>query len=214
VLDHNRRPPSGQLHEVRLITARRAALPASAGDRKHSIRVSAVMVAPVWGVAESAPCPLIAAGFCERAGGSQGRAAPAQRRRQAPLTRPPGSGSCQAARGQGAHGGAGCGSAVQAGGLSMRGDLPWRPGTGHDQPALPRSAGRGRCPGDMMIDWVSPPAGMRPLSLIRPSAWPCGAGPAAADSGSAGAGRGGPHRVSWAAVCLSCPAFSGQGICG
>ena len=26
------------------------------------------------------------------------------------------------------------------------------------------------CPGDMMIDWVSPPAGMRPLSLIRPSA--------------------------------------------
>ncbi len=38
------------------------------------------------------------------------------------------------------------------------------------QPALPRSAGRGRCPGDMMIDWVSPPAGMRPLSLIRPSA--------------------------------------------
>jgi len=49
------------------------------------------------------------------------------------------------------------------------------------------------CPGDMMIDWVSPPAGMRPLSLIRPSAWPCG--PAAADSGLAGAGRGGPHRV-------------------
>jgi hypothetical protein len=28
----------------------------------------------------------------------------------------------------------------------------------------------------MMIDWVSPPAGMRPLSLIRPSAWPCGKG--------------------------------------
>src|SRR6516225_7713484 len=26
----------------------------------------------------------------------------------------------------------------------------------------------------MMIDWVSPPAGMRPLSLIRPSAWPGG----------------------------------------
>ena len=32
------------------------------------------------------------------------------------------------------------------------------------------------CPGDMMIDWVSPPAGMRPLSLIRPSAWPFGKG--------------------------------------
>jgi hypothetical protein len=28
----------------------------------------------------------------------------------------------------------------------------------------------------MMIDWVSPPAGMRPLSLIRPPAWPSGKG--------------------------------------
>jgi len=32
------------------------------------------------------------------------------------------------------------------------------------------------CPGDMMSDWVSPPAGMRPLSLIRLSAWPVRAG--------------------------------------
>ena len=40
---------------------------------------------------------------------------------------------------------------------------------------------------------------MRPLSLIRPSAWPAWGGPAAADSGSAGAGRGGAHRVSEAA---------------
>src|SRR6185369_12794630 len=38
---------------------------------------------------------------------------------------------------------------------------------------------------------------MRPLSLIRPSAWPVE--PTAADSGSAGAGRGGPHQVSEAA---------------
>ena len=123
---------------------------------------------------------------------------------QAPLTRPPGSGSCQAA-GAGSPWWCGCGSAAQAGGLPVRGDLPWRPGAGHEQPALPRSAGLGRCPGDMMIDRVSPPAGMRPLSLIRPSAWPCGAGPAAADSGSAGAGRGGPHRVSTAAVCRELP---------
>jgi hypothetical protein len=49
-------------------------------------------------------------------------------------------------------------------------------GPGQEQPALPRPAGLGCCPGDMMIDWVSPPAGMRPLSLIRPSAWPCGKG--------------------------------------
>src|SRR5437773_3999206 len=61
------------------------------------------------------------------------------------------------------------------------------PGPGvWEQPALPGSAGRGRCPGDKMIDWVSPPAGMRPLSLIRPPAWPlvCAQRPAAADSGS------------------------------
>ena len=33
-------------------------------------------------------------------------------------------------------------------------------------------------PGDMMIDWVSSRLrGMRPLSLYRPSAWPCAAGP-------------------------------------
>src|SRR5215831_1746038 len=42
------------------------------------------------------------------------------------------------------------------------------------QPYLgPRGAGWR--PGDKMIDWVSPPAGMRPLSLIRPPAWPVGA---------------------------------------
>ena len=32
-------------------------------------------------------------------------------------------------------------------------------GRGGEQPALPRSAGRGCCPGDMMIDWVSPACG-------------------------------------------------------
>jgi len=33
----------------------------------------------------------------------------------------------------------------------------------------------------MMIDWVSSRLrGMRPLSLYRPSAWPCAAGPGAA----------------------------------
>jgi len=43
----------------------------------------------------------------------------------------------------------------------------------------------------MMIDWVSSRLrGMRPLGLYRPSAWSCAAGPVAADSGLAGAGRG------------------------
>ncbi len=32
-------------------------------------------------------------------------------------------------------------------------------GRGQEQPALPRSAGRGCCPGDMMIDRVSPACG-------------------------------------------------------
>ena len=32
-------------------------------------------------------------------------------------------------------------------------------GRGQEQPALPRSAGHRRCPGDMMIDWVSPACG-------------------------------------------------------
>jgi hypothetical protein len=32
-------------------------------------------------------------------------------------------------------------------------------GRGQEQPALPRSAGLGCCPGDMMIDRVSPPGG-------------------------------------------------------
>ena len=45
-------------------------------------------------------------------------------------------------------------------------------GAGPGAASLTWVRGAWRCPGDMMIDWVSPPAGMRPLSLIRPSAWP------------------------------------------
>jgi hypothetical protein len=53
-----------------------------------------------------------------------------------------------------------------------------RGGRGQGMGSQPYLGPRGirRCPGDMMIDWVSPPAGMRPLSLIRPSAWPREAG--------------------------------------
>ena len=59
-------------------------------------------------------------------------------------------------------------------------------------PAVAAGGGRGSqtylgpwalaAPGDMMIDGVSPPAGMRSLSLFRPSAWPCAAGRVRADS--------------------------------
>ena len=41
-------------------------------------------------------------------------------------------------------------------GVTSRGG---RGGGAREQPALPRSAGRRRCPGDMMIDWVSPACG-------------------------------------------------------
>jgi len=52
---------------------------------------------------------------------------------------------------------------------------------GEGQPGLPRPAGAVPRP----ATWWSigcPPAcgGMRPLSLFRPSAWPCAAGPGAA----------------------------------
>src|SRR6516165_9121419 len=46
-----------------------------------------------------------------------------------------------------------------------------RGGARSSRPYLGRR-GVGRCPGDMMIDWVCPPAGMRPLSLISPCSWP------------------------------------------
>ncbi len=41
---------------------------------------------------------------------------------------------------------AGCGSAVQAGGLSARGDQPWRPGRGQEQPAYLGPRGSGTAP--------------------------------------------------------------------
>ena len=56
-------------------------------------------------------------------------------------------------------------------GVTSCGGRGWEEG---GQPALPGSAGLGRCPGDKMIDWV-PRLGVRPLSLIRPPAWPGGA---------------------------------------
>ena len=67
----------------------------------------------------------------------------------------------------------------------------WRDGDGEGQPGLPRPAGAAPRPGhDDRLGCPPACGGMRPLSLYRPSAWPCAAGPGAADSGLAGAGRG------------------------
>ena len=135
---------------------------------------------------------LIAAGSCERAAGSGGAKRPrsgaagaldaavrerimgwrGQRERTAGVRRIPG----------------------LAYGLSCRGTgvTFLRGGTGAARGSQAYLGPRARAaPGDMMIDWVSSRLrGMRPLSLYRPSAWPCAAGPVAADSGLAGAGRG------------------------
>ena len=65
---------------------------------------------------------------------------------------------------------------------------PFLPGDGGDLLHSGTGAARGSqaylgpaaraAPGDMMIDWVSSRLrGLRPLSLYRPSAWPCAAGP-------------------------------------
>jgi hypothetical protein len=70
----------------------------------------------------------------------------------------------------------------------------------------------------MMIDRVSPPAGMRPLSLIRPSAWPGEAGsggqriggswPRWSPSGESGCicGLAGPAVTGWS------PCHRGKGV--
>jgi hypothetical protein len=142
----------------------RTALPASAGDRKQSIWACVVMVALVCGLAESAPCLLIAAGFCERAGrvtgarsGAAGALDAAAREQIMPGRRDRESLMADMVQRSG-------------GGLPVRGDQPWRPGAGRRQPALPRSAGLGCCPGDMMIGGTSPPDTMQDQFAI--SAFP------------------------------------------
>ena len=59
-----------------------------------------VMVTLVWGCLSMLPVPLIAAGFCERAGRVKGARSARAAAPQAPLTRLPGSGSCRAAGGR------------------------------------------------------------------------------------------------------------------
>jgi hypothetical protein len=46
------------------------------GPQAFDVGPFAVMITPGPGIPESAPCPLIAAGFCERAGGSRGAQRP------------------------------------------------------------------------------------------------------------------------------------------
>src|SRR5712691_2143630 len=66
----------------RFILTGRPALPASACDCKRSIWGFCGHGRLGRGMPESAPCPLMAAGSASRAGGSQGRVAPAQQSRE------------------------------------------------------------------------------------------------------------------------------------
>ncbi len=60
----------------------------------------------------------------------------------------------------GGQGGFGAVNVVQRSGLAaFLCKVISRGGRGQEQPALPRSAGHRRCPGDKMIDWVSPACG-------------------------------------------------------
>jgi len=134
---------------------------------------------------------LIAAGSCERPAGSGGAKRP--RSGAAGALDAAGRERIMAGGGKGANrGGGGIPGWFRPFSSGTGVTCSWRDGwrRGDSQAYLgPRALCRAR---DMMIDWaVLPPAGgMRPLSLYRPSAWPCAAGPGAADSGLAGAGRG------------------------
>jgi hypothetical protein len=80
--------------------------------------------------------------------------------RGASLTRPPGSADHAGGRGGEDTGVFGCVSGSVRAFLSSSGDQLVTPRSGGwEQPALPGSAGRCYCPGDMMIDWVSPACG-------------------------------------------------------
>jgi hypothetical protein len=127
---------SGRLEIWRAISA----LPASACDRKGSISGFRCHGHLGLGMPESAPCPLIAAGFCERADRVKGRVAPASRRRRRPWGGRPGADHARR-RGRGA---LVCGISRQRfwlvaflRGVISRGGR----GRGQEQPALPRPAG-------------------------------------------------------------------------
>jgi hypothetical protein len=146
-------------------------------------------------------CRVLRPGGCVRDRGGPGRRS---RRPQGVLDAPVWERIMLGGKGQGGGvGGAVRGLAVQVGAFLSGGvTKPVMPGPGGwEQPALPGSAGRGGCPGDKMIDWVSPPAGMRPLSLTRKlgPGWARGSEPW-------------PKRRQGWRLALVVPAGSGQGM--
>ena len=161
-------------------------LPASARDRKW-FRGGHVTV---LGRASLCSLALIAAGSCEPPDGSGGAERP----------RSGAAGALDASGGSGSLPAGGNGSEPGVGGFRAGVVLSLEIGValidgrdggrrGGSQAYLgPRALA---APGDMMIDWASSRLrGMRPLSLCRPSAWRCAAGPVADGSGLAGADRG------------------------
>jgi hypothetical protein len=123
-----------------------SALPASVCDRKRSISGFRGHDRHGLGMPESAPCSPDSCRFCEPGGRVIGARSARAAAPQAPLTRGSGSGSCRAA-------GAGGPLVVRVGVQRFRlvaflCGVIGRDGRGRggEQPALPRSAGRGQRP--------------------------------------------------------------------
>jgi hypothetical protein len=124
----------------------------------------------VAGVRHYAPYPRWLPGLASGRAGQGARSA-RMAAPEAPLRRLPGSKIIGAA-GEGAIPGVRGSGPGLARVLPVRGGRPWRRGMakrGSQAYLGPRALA---APGDMMIDRVSPPARMRPLSLFRPSACP------------------------------------------
>jgi hypothetical protein len=185
--------------------------------RRSDASGSVVAAFTVCGRASLCSLALIAAGSCERAAGSGGAKRPRSDAEGAldPAARE----RIMAGGGKGANmrrdrrcAGllARCLSAGAAVAYSITGG-----GTGRGQPGLPRPAGALPHPGhDDRLGCPPACGGMRPLNLYRPSAWPCAAGPVAADSGLAGAGRGYAPSGEFGSTRRPCPTAPGRATMG
>ena len=167
---------------------------------------------PFSGVLHLLPCPDCCR-FLRAGGRVRGREPPGAAPK-APLTRPPGSGSWPA-------GGKGanlrrvrrfrvCWRGAFLAGTGVTCSMTGRGRRGDSQAYLgPRALCRARRHDDRL--GVLPPAGGCGL---RPSAWPCAAGPGAADSGLAGAGRGYAPSGEFGSGSPARPAASGWATMG
>ena len=185
--------------------------------RRSDASGSAVAAFTVCGRASLCSLALIAAGSCERAAGSGGAKRPRSGAEGAldPAARE----RIMAGGGKGANlrrdrRFRDCLRGAFLAGIGVTCSMTGR-GRRGGQPGLPRPAGASPRPGhDDRLGCPPACGGMRPLSLYRPSAWPCAAGPGAADSGLAGAGRGYAPSGEFGSGSPDWPAASGWAAMG